>query len=115
MKVYSNTDGNVCCVCTSVIGDSQMSQLAKFSVTTMEQKIKGTVDRNTTLTVILPQILLYISALRGHYQDLYLQISIIVKHYEFKEMRGYCKLQKKAIDHTLWRTRFGRGYGHVAS
>jgi len=43
MKVYSNIDGNVCCVCTSVIGDSQTSQLAKCSVTIMEQKYKGTV------------------------------------------------------------------------
>jgi hypothetical protein len=29
----------------------------------------------------------------------------------FKEKRGYCKLKEEALDRTLWRTRFGRGYG----
>jgi len=24
-----------------------------------------------------------------------------------------CKLKEEALDHTLWRTRFGRGYGPV--
>jgi hypothetical protein len=28
-----------------------------------------------------------------------------------KEKRRYCKLKEEALDHTLWRTRFGRGYG----
>jgi hypothetical protein len=26
---------------------------------------------------------------------------------------GYCKLNQEEIDRTLWRTRFGSGYGHV--
>jgi hypothetical protein len=26
---------------------------------------------------------------------------------------GYCKLKEEALDRTLWRTRFGRGYGPV--
>jgi len=30
-----------------------------------------------------------------------------------KEKRGYWKLKKEALDRTLWRTRFGRGYGPV--
>ena len=30
----------------------------------------------------------------------------------FKE-NGCCKLKEKAQDRTLWRTRFGRGYGPV--
>jgi len=29
---------------------------------------------------------------------------------DLKEMRGYCKLTEKALDCTLWRTGFGRGY-----
>jgi hypothetical protein len=29
-----------------------------------------------------------------------------------KEMAGYCKL-KEALDRTLWRTGFGKGYGPV--
>ena len=32
---------------------------------------------------------------------------------DVKEMRGYGKLKDEAIDCTLWRTRFGRGYGPV--
>jgi hypothetical protein len=31
-----------------------------------------------------------------------------------KEKRRYWKLKKEALDRTLWRTRFVRGYGHVA-
>jgi hypothetical protein len=31
----------------------------------------------------------------------------------FKEERGYCKLKEEALDGTLWRTRFGRGYEPV--
>jgi hypothetical protein len=27
--------------------------------------------------------------------------------------KRYCKLKKEAVDRTLWRTRFGRGYGPV--
>jgi hypothetical protein len=33
---------------------------------------------------------------------------------EVKEMRGYWKLKEEALDHTLWRTFFGRRYGPVA-
>jgi hypothetical protein len=33
--------------------------------------------------------------------------------YDMKVKRGYWKLKKKALDRTLWRTRFGRGYGPV--
>ena len=32
---------------------------------------------------------------------------------DLKEMRGYWKLKEKALDCTVWRTRFGRGYGPV--
>jgi len=32
---------------------------------------------------------------------------------DHKEKRGYWKLKEKALDHTLWRTCFGRGYGPV--
>jgi hypothetical protein len=28
-----------------------------------------------------------------------------------KEKRGYWKLKEEALDHSLWRTHFGRGYG----
>jgi hypothetical protein len=30
-----------------------------------------------------------------------------------KENRRYWKLKEEALDRTLWRTRFGRGYGPV--
>jgi hypothetical protein len=32
---------------------------------------------------------------------------------DVKETRGYWKLKEEALDRTLWRTRFGRGYGPV--
>jgi hypothetical protein len=32
---------------------------------------------------------------------------------ERKEKRGYWNLKEEALDGTLWRTRFGRGYGPV--
>jgi hypothetical protein len=32
---------------------------------------------------------------------------------DFKEKRRYWKLKEEALDHTLWRTCFGRGYGPV--
>ena len=32
---------------------------------------------------------------------------------DLKEMAGYCKLKEEALDRTVWRTRFGRGCGHV--
>ena len=30
---------------------------------------------------------------------------------DLKEKTGYYKLKEEALDHTLWRTCFGRGYG----
>jgi hypothetical protein len=32
---------------------------------------------------------------------------------DFKEKRRYWKLKEEALDRTLWRARFGRGYGPV--
>ena len=32
---------------------------------------------------------------------------------DVKEKRGYWKLKEEALDRTLWRTEFGRGYGPV--
>jgi hypothetical protein len=32
---------------------------------------------------------------------------------DLKENRRYCKFKEEALDRTLWRTRFGRGYGPV--
>jgi hypothetical protein len=32
---------------------------------------------------------------------------------DFKETRGYWQLKEEALDRTLWRTRFGTGYGLV--
>jgi hypothetical protein len=31
----------------------------------------------------------------------------------FKERRGYCHLKEEALDRTVWRTGFGRGFGPV--
>jgi hypothetical protein len=31
----------------------------------------------------------------------------------FRERRGYWKLNEEALDRTVWRTRFGRDYGPV--
>jgi hypothetical protein len=33
--------------------------------------------------------------------------------YVLKEMRRYWTLNEKALDHTVWRTHYGRGYGPV--
>jgi hypothetical protein len=33
-------------------------------------------------------------------------------HY-LKERRGYSHLKEKALDRTMWRARFGRGFGRV--
>jgi len=33
---------------------------------------------------------------------------------DLKEKRGYWKLKQEALDHFLWRTRSGSGYGPVA-
>ena len=32
---------------------------------------------------------------------------------ELKERRGYSHLKEQAVDHTMWRARFGRGFGPV--
>ena len=32
---------------------------------------------------------------------------------DFKGSRGYCHLKKEALDRTMWRVRFGRGFGPV--
>ena len=32
---------------------------------------------------------------------------------ELKERRGYCHLKEKVLDRTMWRARFGRGFGPV--
>jgi hypothetical protein len=34
---------------------------------------------------------------------------------DIKEKRGYWKFKEEVLDCTLWRTRFGRGYGPVVS
>jgi hypothetical protein len=33
---------------------------------------------------------------------------------DLKKSRGYCKLKEQALDGTVWRTRFVRGYGPFA-
>ena len=30
-----------------------------------------------------------------------------------KDWRGYCHLKEEALDRTMWRNRFGGGFGHV--
>jgi hypothetical protein len=32
---------------------------------------------------------------------------------ELKEMSGFSHIKEEALDHTTWRTRFGRGFGPV--
>jgi hypothetical protein len=32
---------------------------------------------------------------------------------DLKEKRRYCKLKEEALDRTMWRTRFGSGYGSL--
>jgi hypothetical protein len=32
---------------------------------------------------------------------------------DLRERRGYSHLKKEALDRTIWRARFGRGFGHV--
>jgi hypothetical protein len=32
---------------------------------------------------------------------------------DFKERRGYSHLKEEAVDRTIWRARFGRGFGPV--
>ena len=33
--------------------------------------------------------------------------------YMLKDRRGYCQLKEEAVDRTMWRNRFGRGFGPV--
>jgi hypothetical protein len=33
---------------------------------------------------------------------------------DLKEKRGYCHPKEEALDRTMWRAGFGRGFGHVA-
>ena len=33
--------------------------------------------------------------------------------YDLKDRRGYCRLKEEALDRTMWRNRFGRGFGPV--
>jgi hypothetical protein len=32
---------------------------------------------------------------------------------DLKERRGYCHLKEEVLDRTMWRARFGRGFGPV--
>ena len=32
---------------------------------------------------------------------------------DLKYSRGYCELKEEAVDRTVWRNRFGRGFGPV--
>jgi hypothetical protein len=32
---------------------------------------------------------------------------------DLKDRRGYCNLKEEALDRTVWRNRFGRGFGPV--
>ena len=32
---------------------------------------------------------------------------------ELKDRRGYCHLKEEALDHTMWRHRFGGGFGPI--
>ena len=32
---------------------------------------------------------------------------------DLKDRRGYCQLKEEALDRTIWRNRFGRGFGPV--
>jgi hypothetical protein len=32
---------------------------------------------------------------------------------DLKERRGYSRLKEEAVDRTMWRARFGRGFGSV--
>jgi hypothetical protein len=34
---------------------------------------------------------------------------------DFKNRRGYSHLKEEALDRTVWRNRFGRGFGPVVS
>ena len=32
---------------------------------------------------------------------------------DLKDRTGYCQLKEEAVDRTMWRNRFGRGFGPV--
>ena len=32
---------------------------------------------------------------------------------DIKDRRGYCQLKEEALDHTMWKNHFGRGFGPV--
>ena len=32
---------------------------------------------------------------------------------DLKDRRGYCQLKEESLDRTMWRNRFGRGFGPV--
>ena len=32
---------------------------------------------------------------------------------DLKDRRGYCQLKEEAVNRTMWRNRFGRGFGPV--
>ena len=32
---------------------------------------------------------------------------------DLNDSRGYCELKEEAVDRTVWRNRFGRGFGPV--
>ena len=34
---------------------------------------------------------------------------------DLKDRRGYCQLKEEPLDRTMWRNRFGRGFGPVVS
>ena len=34
---------------------------------------------------------------------------------DLKDRRGYCELKEEAVDRTVWRNRFARGFGPVVS
>ena len=36
-----------------------------------------------------------------------------IPYIDLKDRRGYCQLKEEALDRTVWRNRFGRGFGPV--
>ena len=44
--------------------------------------------------------------------DIYIYIYICILD-DLKDRRGYCQLKEEALDLTMWRNRFGRGFGPV--
>jgi hypothetical protein len=38
---------------------------------------------------------------------------LLIKLDDLKERRGYSHLKEEALDRTMWRARFGRGFGPV--